>query len=201
MKWNLVILLSLGIGICFKALANEGKTVRKPSSVSPEQALHAFEHLHRVALHTRCTNCHSQTETPLQGEVSIPHSFLVSRKIKTLGYACNSCHASQGENFSPLPPRAAHWDMPAREKSLHKGMSAADLCELWKDPQKNFFETGGRVGEGRSLEDLLEHIQTDALVKWSFDPGFGRVPAPEGHTKFVAKFTEWIDGGAPCPAR
>ncbi len=198
MKWILMILAAAGVSFAGPSFAKEkSRSGRKVASeTSPESA---FKDLFRIATHNRCTNCHTASEVPMQGEFGLPHSFLISRNIKTLGYSCTSCHASSGENISPLPPRALHWDMPAAKKALPKSITPAQLCALWKDPSSNFFESGERIGLGRSLEDLVEHVENDALVQWSFAPGVGRVAAPGTHAEFVAKFKEWVDGGAPCP--
>jgi hypothetical protein len=46
---------------------------------------------------------------------------------------------------------------------------------------------------------LLEHVSSDDLVGWAWDPGTGRTPPPLSRTETVAQMKIWIDGGAACP--
>jgi hypothetical protein len=174
-------------------------TIVGPSIHADSPSQLNFIYLHRVAMTSRCMNCHSPTNSPFVGDQRTPHPMLISRKIKTLGYSCQTCHASQGESFYPAPPKAIGWDMPDSKKALRPGLSAKELCLLWKNPAKNFFETGPRTGQGRSLTDLMEHVTNDHLVHWAFEPGAGRTGAPGTHAEFVRVFRNWLDTGAECP--
>jgi hypothetical protein len=70
------------------------------------------------------------------------------------------------------------------------GRSPAQLCLQLKDPK----QTGGR-----SLQQLLEHVSSDDLVGWAWDPGAGRTLPPLLRAETVAQMKMWIDGGAICP--
>ncbi|MEO0601706.1 MAG: hypothetical protein AAF211_09730, partial [Myxococcota bacterium] len=59
-----------------------------------------------------------------------------------------------------------------------------------KDPSRN--------GQ-RTLDDLLEHVSHDSLVRWGWSPGGSRTTPPLDHASFVSAFRTWVDAGAPCP--
>lgn len=160
-------------------------------------SLSAFARLHAVATSPRCVNCH-QVDHPLNGDAGVPHRMFISRNIIPLGMRCTTCHSASGDPTFPLPPTAPGWNMPSPAKALSRQMSPAELCAAWKDPGKNFRESGDRKGEGRTLREMLEHISTDALVRQSWHSG-GRTPPPGSHDDFVKDFAAWIDNGAACP--
>jgi len=71
------------------------------------------------------------------------------------------------------------------------GLSSAELCRTLKDQKAN---------GGKDLEALVEHVSHDPLVLWGWNPSVGRDPVSVPHDEFVAKFRQWVDAGAPCPA-
>jgi hypothetical protein len=167
-----------------------------------EAALAAFAHLHRVATHPRCTNCHSTSDRPLNGDRttgSRPHDMNIARGIQTLGTPCATCHQEHNLPGRHMPPGAPHWTMPDADKAITRATSPRELCATWKDAGKNRFEGGDRKGQPRTDPDLLVHVATDPLVRWAWTPGDGRERAPGTHAQFVQRFGVWIKGGAPCP--
>jgi hypothetical protein len=52
---------------------------------------------------------------------------------------------------------------------------------------------------GKTLEQLLEHVTSDALVLWGWEPGEGRTRPPLSHEEFVRRFREWVEKGAASP--
>ena len=58
----------------------------------------------------------------------------------------------------------------------------------------------------RDLAQLLEHVETEHLVLWAWDPGArwngeARKTPPLSHEEFVNSFKAWVGAGAPCPAQ
>ncbi|MGH7526610.1 MAG: Isoquinoline 1-oxidoreductase subunit, partial [Gemmatimonadales bacterium] len=47
---------------------------------------------------------------------------------------------------------------------------------------------------------LADHVTSDPLVLWGWQPGPGRKPPSMSHAEFVALVTEWVRAGAACPA-
>jgi isoquinoline 1-oxidoreductase alpha subunit len=75
---------------------------------------------------------------------------------------------------------------------LWQGLSNGDLCRMLKDPARN----GKRTGK-----NLLEHMETEPLVLWGWNPGPGREPVPIPHAQFVELVKTWVAGGMACPNR
>jgi hypothetical protein len=68
--------------------------------------------------------------------------------------------------------------------------SLGEICRQLKDIDRN---------GGRDLTMLQQHIATDDLVAWAWNPGEGREPAP-GSQELAGQLVQaWIDSGAECP--
>jgi hypothetical protein len=89
-----------------------------------------------------------------------------------------------------MPPGAPNWHLPPPErKMVFIGLSKADLCAALRGPKRN---------GGRDFAALLEHVSSDKLVLWGWNPGVGRAAVAVPHDLFVARFKTWLAGGAPC---
>ena len=160
-------------------------------------ALDAFASVQQVLQHPRCQNCHIPGDAPLQFDAGVAHAQHVRRGVDgkgAPGLPCSTCHgaanlpASYGPN---VPPGAPNWHLPpAAHKMVFINVPAPELCRTLKDPAQN---------GGKDLAALLEHVRSDALVLWGWNPGQGRAPVPVPHRDFVAAFKVWTDAGAPCP--
>ncbi len=73
---------------------------------------------------------------------------------------------------------------------LWQGLSVGDLCRALKNPKLN--------GD-RTPEALIEHMETEPLLLWSWNPGRGREAIPMPHKEFVDLVKVWVSGGAACP--
>ena len=195
LRWTAIV-LGIVMGVSASATAGVAQTSR-------EEALAAFASLHRVATHPRCANCHSGSDQPSNGERTTgprPHAMNVTRRVQGLGMPCTTCHPAQNLPGKHMPPGAPHWTMPEdADKAITGSTSPRELCAMWTDARRNRFESGDRRGQARTPADLLVHVTRDPLVRWAWEPGDGRDPAPGTHAQFVRRFAVWVQGGAPCP--
>ena len=150
-----------------------------------------FSELGKVLTNPRCMNCHPAGDRPRQGDSRRLHQPPVERGADGSGLAamrCSICHRSA--NFEPgrMPGNPA-WQLAPREMAW-EGKTLGEICAQIKDPKSN---------GGRSLEDLVQHIGTDALVGWAWAPGSGRQPAPGTQKDAGALVEAWVKTGAACP--
>ena len=154
----------------------------------------AFLQVYKVFTSPRCQNCHPAGDSPLQGDDSHVHAQNVKRGKDghgVYGMRCDTCHQTTNLPGEHMPPGNPKWSLPTPEhKMVIVGRSPAELCRQLKDRK----QTGGR-----SLEQLLEHVSTDDLVGWAWDPGTGRTPPPLPRAETTAQMKIWIEGGAACP--
>jgi len=172
-----------------------GQAAGKPGGGDP---IASFALVQTVLQSPRCVNCHPVGDAPMQGDESAAHNQNVLRGPQGLGMPgqeCSSCHGKA--NLPPSyglhqpPGVASGWRLPPPEhKLVFQGMSAHDLCEQLKDPQRN---------GGKDMAALTHHMAEDPLTVWGWSPGFGRAPVQVPHAEFVAAFKTWADKGAPCP--
>ena len=72
---------------------------------------------------------------------------------------------------------------------------------LGRPPRRTCDDITARAHTGhRDLAALVKHVSEDKLVLWGWKPGGQRAPVPVPHDEFVAKFRQWAEAGAPCPA-
>jgi hypothetical protein len=154
-------------------------------------SLAAWDKIAAVLQHPRCLNCH-QLERPLQGDTRRVHIPPVARGNDNMGAGamrCHNCHNDTGNNEMSGVPGAPHWQL-APTSMLWEGLSTADLCRMLKNPALN---------GNRSPEAIIEHMNTEKLVLWGWNPGGRREPIPISHRDFVGLLKVWVSGGAVCP--
>jgi hypothetical protein len=153
----------------------------------------AFRAVVSVLQHPRCLNCHIPGDQPLQGDEGRLHGMRVKRGTDgrgTVAMRCGNCHQAENSAVPDAPPGARNWQLPPpATPMIFRGVSPGELCRTLKDPKAN---------GGKSLDQLVEHVRSDKLVLWGFEPGDGRRPPPLDHETFVARFREWVSAGAPC---
>src|SRR6266581_8997164 len=182
-----------GIALAIFAIANLHAA---PASSKPDAAASAkaFLEVHKVFTSPRCQNCHPAGDAPLQGDDSHVHLQNVKRGKDGHGVSamrCDTCHQSTNLPGAHMPPGNPRWSLPpAEHKMIFVGRTPAELCRQLKDPK----QTGGR-----SLAQLLEHVSTDPLVGWAWDPGTGRALPPLSRAETTSQMKTWIDGAAACP--
>jgi hypothetical protein len=69
------------------------------------------------------------------------------------------------------------------------GLTDHQLCELFKDPQRNGHLTPAQI---------VEHMHTP-FVLWGCTPGDGCTAVLTSQHEFLAKIQEWAAKGAACP--
>jgi hypothetical protein len=153
-----------------------------------------FEDVYKVLLHPRCMNCHPAGDAPLQGDDGRAHAFRVSRGKDGNGLTaakCSNCHQATNQEAEHAPPGSTGWRLPAARQPLSfQNRTPQQLCRQLLNQSKN---------GGKTREQLLHHVESDALVKWGWEPGAGRSTPPVSHAEFVARFRAWLDAGAACP--
>jgi hypothetical protein len=155
------------------------------------ESVGAWEKIATVLQHPRCLNCH-QPNSPLQGDMRRPHIPHVVRGPDNHGVGamrCGNCHNEMGNNLTSRTPGAPHWAL-APVSMQWQGLSVGDLCRMLKNPALN---------GNRSPEVLVEHMATDRLVGWGWNPGPGLEPVPIPHKEFVDLMKVWVAGGTACP--
>ncbi|HVR87833.1 MAG TPA: hypothetical protein VMU54_26180 [Planctomycetota bacterium] len=154
----------------------------------------AFEAVYPVFMHPRCMNCHPAGDVPLVGEDSHPHLQNVKRGIDGRGLfalRCTNCHQEKNLAGEHLPPGHPDWRLPPKATPMvFQGRTPGELARQLKDPHLN---------GGKSLEQLLAHVEEDPLVVTSWTRGDGRSVPPLNHETFARRFRDWIETGAEVP--
>lgn len=189
-------------------------------------AQNALAYLHQVATHPRCANCHGVVENgvhhPTVGDERVAHPMNISSAnnlrltVKDgefvqlphpLAVNCRTCHQNQNGDEPGMPPGAANdlmkgfvWHMPPVTMAIERDVTRQQLCATWLDPAKNSFLAyrGGRDDMQTFKKEFEHHVHDDPLVRWAWNPGLGRTPAPGSHSDFVKAMQIWIEAGAPC---
>jgi hypothetical protein len=154
----------------------------------------AFNRAWTVFVSPRCQNCHPPGDAPLQGDDSHVHVQDVKRGLDgkgVYGMKCSTCHQAANLPGSNMPPGNPKWSLPpANMKMVIQGETAGQFCRQLKDPAKN---------GNRTLAQIIEHVSSDELVGWGWNPGDGRTLPPLSRPEFVAAMKAWVDNGAACP--
>jgi mono/diheme cytochrome c family protein len=166
----------------------------RPQEDAAAASREAFLDAYAVFLHPRCVNCHPKGDVPLVGEESLPHPQEVVRGPDGLGlYAmkCGSCHQLANVPGEHMPPGTPNWHLPPPETPMvFEGRTPRELALQLKDKARN---------GGKTLEEILDHVEKDNLVVWAWEPGEGRSKPPLAHAEFVARMREWVRNGAVVP--
>ncbi|MGD0428091.1 MAG: hypothetical protein ABSC10_15360 [Candidatus Acidiferrales bacterium] len=212
-KWPIVhaLLVSGVLAACVPALAQQQSTLATSSSTvravltasaatngaaksDAAAAQAAFNRAWTVFVSPRCQNCHPSGDAPLQGDDSHVHIQDVKRGASgkgVYGMRCNTCHQAANLPGDNMPPGNPKWSLPpVHMKMVIQGETAGEFCRQLKDPTKN--------GD-RTLAQIMEHVSTDDLVGWGWNPGDGRTLPPLTRPEFVAAMKAWVDNGAACP--
>ncbi len=162
--------------------------------------LPAWDKVYKVFSHPRCANCHSPDDRPRWSGPSYGaarvHAFNVQRGVDGSGFGntglrCTTCHFDSNSAAPHGPPGAPNWHLAPVEMAWF-GQTSAQICAQIKDPARN---------GGRTLDEVAEHVRTDGLVAWGWNPGPGREAAPGSAEETTAALQQWAAAGAPCPSQ
>jgi hypothetical protein len=160
-----------------------------------------FLRMSSVMLSNRCLNCHTVEDFPGQGDDHHRHANNVIRPASqrddihgTFGRGadavpCFACHASSNQ-ADGRQPGAPNWRMPPADMGWDRMSGPNELCHHVLNPEFN---------GGRAPEQLVEHMTTDPLVQYAFDPGVGRKKPPLSQSDFHQAVRNWVATGAFCP--
>lgn len=191
-SFRTLLLVAVSCGSCAAFAAD----LRTPDSFSgiadkTERSRALFAEAGKVIQSPRCLNCHPASERPTQGADMHPHSPLVVRGTDdkgAIGMRCTTCH--QSANFEPSGlPGHPLWHVAPKSMAWQQ-RSLAQICSQIKDPRRN---------GGKSLPQIHEHMASDSLVGWAWQPGGTREPAPGTQAQFGTLIAAWIETGAACP--
>jgi hypothetical protein len=190
--------LSLGSAL---AASSEIQQLKSPQDFAgiadkTERSRALFTEAGKVIQHPRCLNCHPKDDSPTQGmdlHPHLPHVVRGSDNHGATALKCGTCHQAQNFEASGVPGHPL-WHVAPIEMAW-QGQTLGQICEQIKDRQRN---------GGRSLKQIQQHMATDSLVGWAWNPGTDisrqpRVPAPGTQAQFGALIGEWISTGAACP--
>lgn len=150
-----------------------------------------FDPVASVVMSPRCLNCH-QVEAPHQKDIGIVHAQQVVRGGDGHGSAvlhCAACHQASNSAQGRVPG-APNWHL-APLSMKWQGLDKKGICQQMKDPKRN--------GNRKTGEQVIEHMKTDPLVLWAWNPGAQRTLPPMSHEDFIKALETWADAGMPCP--
>ena len=158
-----------------------------------------FAKMETVMTHPRCANCHDGDDFPRQADDNHKHVNDVVRSALDRGAGgtgpgaganaapCFVCHMDTNTADGRMPG-APNWRL-APESMGWGFQHGAELCKHLKDQDRN---------NGRDPAALLEHMKTDPVVLWAFDPGT-RTKPPLTKEQFIDAVSNWVTTGAYCP--
>ena len=173
-----------------------------PAPAAPDPAkiaegLELWGKIHQVFAHPRCANCHVGEDNrprwsgPSYGKTRV-HGMNVNAGASRIGaeyMPCATCHGTRNIDLPHAAPGAPNWQLPPAAFAWF-GKTSAQICGQIKDPERN---------GGRTLAEIAEHVDHDALLQWAWAPGPGRQPAPFSRVEVTEMILEWEATGAPCP--
>lgn len=194
MQWIIVVaavVLATGLGVAVPAAELKGPEAFADIASERARSLALFEEAGKVISHPRCVNCHPDGDRPSQGTDMHPHQPPVTRGeagIGVPGMYCTTCHGERNYDAVGVPGHPT-WHLAPIEMAW-SGKPLGAICAQLKDPARN---------GGMALAELVEHMATDSLVGWGWNPGAGREPVPGSQAVFGELIKAWADSGAACP--
>lgn len=173
-------------------------------SVTRDEGLANWQTFYEVASHPRCSNCHVGADHrpmwsgPSYGRTR-PHGMNIMAGASRIGaeaLGCASCHSTlkaddPSANETPhAPPRVAQTWALAPVEAEWFGKSSAYICNQLKDPDRN---------GGRTIGEVAAHVGHDKVLRWAWNPGGDREPAPHSLEAVTEALMKWAAAGTPCP--
>ncbi|HYR77266.1 MAG TPA: hypothetical protein VEM96_15635 [Pyrinomonadaceae bacterium] len=190
----IAILLVIALGLIARPISSSAGDDPSGLEKDDARARELFTSIVPVLKHPRCLNCHANGDFPRQGDDSHIHTQNVKRGIAGLGkygQKCSACHQEQNVAGLNMPPGAPGWHLPpAKTPMIWEGKTPGEICRQIKDPKQN---------NGKTLAQIIEHVTSDKLVLWGWNPGEGRTLPAMAHEEFAKRFQDWARLGAACP--
>nr|WP_314543314.1 hypothetical protein [uncultured Massilia sp.] len=164
--------------------AEQGKTKGKGDAA-------LFDPVASVVMGPRCVNCH-QVEAPRQKDWGVIHAQQVVRGADGHGSAalrCQACHQASNTADGRVPG-VPNWHLAPLSMNW-QGLDKKQICLQMRDPARN--------GNRKTPKEVIEHMETDPLVLWAWNPGANRTKPALSHEDFVKALVAWADAGLPCP--
>jgi hypothetical protein len=184
------MILTIRALVVLLAVGGSAVTAQAQTGPAGEDSLKAWARMAEVLRHPRCLNCHPSGDAPRQTDARHLHRMLVTRGPDDRGapaMRCQTCHQTVNTAEGRVPG-APHWHLAPRPMGW-EGLGDGELCRSIKDPARN---------GGRSLAALVQHMTTDALVQWAWNPGTRSAP-PVSQFDFHEAVKRWAATGAACP--
>lgn len=164
-----------------------------PILAQSRSSAETFTEIAKVLTHPRCLNCHPRDDRPRQGNANAIRVHQMNVQRGPVGHGmtaqkCSTCHR-EANNVAAGVPGAPDWHLAPLSMGW-QDLSIPELCRTLKDTSRN---------GNRSPQALLEHMATDSLVRWGWEPGGKRAPIPIPHAEFVKLVEHWVQTGAECP--
>ena len=150
-----------------------------------------FDPVASVVMGPRCVNCH-QVEAPRQKDFGVLHAQQVVRGKDGHGSAalrCQACHQAVNTAGGRVPG-VPDWHLAPASMNW-QGLDKKAVCLQMRDPARN--------GNRKTPHEVVEHMETDPLVLWAWNPGANRSKPALSHEEFVRALKMWADAGLPCP--
>lgn len=150
-----------------------------------------FDPVASVIMGPRCLNCH-QVEAPHQKDWGVIHAQQVVRGADGHGsevLRCQACHQAVNTADGRVPG-APNWHLAPLSMNW-QGLSKKQMCLQMRDPKRN--------GNRKTPAAVIEHMRTDPLVLWAWNPGAKRTLPTLSHDEFVKSLMAWAEAGLPCP--
>lgn len=110
---------------------------------------------------------------------------------------CSTCHTTLKKpdpkaNLEPhAAPRVAQvWGL-APVGAEWFGKSSSHICNQLRDPERN---------GNRSIREVAVHLDHDRVLRWAWNPGGDREPAPHSLQEVMDALMKWAAAGTPCPS-
>jgi hypothetical protein len=173
-------------------------------SILEEEGLANWQLFYEVASHPRCSNCHVGADNrpmwsgPSYGRTR-PHGMNINAGESRIGaesLPCFTCHTTVGSgreddnSVAHAAPRVASGWQLAPVGAAWFGKSSAYICEQLKDPERN---------GNRTIREVAAHIDHDLVLRWAWNPGGDREPAPHSLQEAMDALMKWAAAGTPCP--
>ena len=168
LKLLIVVLLMFALGLLARPISSwADESLQKDDAKARE----LFTSIIPVLKHPRCLNCHATGDYPRQGDDNHIHTQNVKRGPDgkgLYGQKCTTCHQEQNVAGLNMPPGAPGWHLPpATMPMIWEGKTPGEICRQIKDPKQN---------NGKTIAQIVDHVTSDKLVMWGWNPGEGRTP-------------------------